>query len=121
MVMVLFCFMYLYRDDTNSHPGHLSPGSGGPLSFLLFVGVWGLWMIVRGLIYLIRALSGNEQYGKRVEDAMDKSFGSSYEAMTKRRGNASTRNVAVLLGWVFLFLAIAGAIFIGYLFLTRPR
>jgi len=79
-------------------------------------------MIVRGVIYLIRAISGNEQFGKSVADVMDKSFESHYEATMKRKVRpASTHNVAILLGWVFLFLAIAVAVFIGYIFLTRPK
>lgn len=118
-VLGLFCFILL---DSGTSPQSGTYWSGRGLGFLLFFGICGMWAIVRGVIYLIRALSGNERYAKRVEDVMDK-FESRNEAMiTKQVGSASTRhNVLVLLGWVFLFLAIAGAIFIGYLYLTRPR
>ena len=39
---------------------------------MFFAGAWGLWNIVRGIIYLIRAQSGDEHYAKCVEDVMDK-------------------------------------------------
>jgi hypothetical protein len=96
------------------------PGGRG-LGLFLFSGVWGLWMIVRGAIYLIRALSGNEQYAKTVVDTTDK-FESRQEAIMKQKvANGSTHNVLVLLVWVLLFITVIGAIVAGYLFWTRPR
>lgn len=118
MVMGLFCFMF-FEGGTSPQSGSYASRKG--LGFLLFIGVWGLWMIVRGVIYLIRALSGDEHYAKAAEDAIDK-FGSGYVATTKKRaGNASMFNVLVLLVWVFLFLTVVGAIVLGYLFWIRPR
>jgi nitrate reductase NapE component len=118
MVMGLFCFIF-FTGDTSSQSGSYSSRRG--LGFLLFGGVWGLWMIVRGVIYFIRALSGDEHYAKTVVDVMDK-FESRHEAMMKKKaGNASMFNVLVLLIWVFLFLAVVGAIAVGYLFWARPR
>ena len=118
MVVGLFCFMML-TNDADPHSG--SHASRRGLGFFLFTGIFGLWMIVRGVIYLIRALSGDENYAKNVENVVDK-FGSSHEAMMKKKvGNASMYNVLVLLCWVFLFLAVLGAIVIGYLFWKRPR
>jgi len=120
MVLGLLCFIFL-DNDTNSQSDSVSSGRG--LGLLLFFGFCALWAIVRGVIYLIRALSGDERYAKGVEDVMDKFESSRYEAMMKNTvGSASTRhNVLVLLCWVFLVLAVVGAVFIGYLFLTRPR
>lgn len=119
LVLGLFCFMYLDR-DTRSQPDPISVRRG--LGLLFLCGFCGLWAIVRGVIYFIRALSGNERYAKSVEDVMDKFESRHCETMMKKRiGNASTHNVLVLLCWVFLFLAIVGAIFVGYVFLTRPR
>ena len=40
--------------------------------------------------------------------------------MAKKMGNGSMHNVLVLFVWIFLFLAVVGAIGIGYSFLTRP-
>jgi hypothetical protein len=118
MVMGLFCFIYFTGDNSSQSGSYLS---GRGLGFMLFGGVWGLWMIIRGVIYLIRALSGNEHYAKTVVDTMDK-FESHHEAMMKKRtGNASMFNVLVLLVWVFLFLAVIGAVAVGYVFWTRPR
>lgn len=122
MVLGLFCFMYLDSGrDSISQPDPVS--SRRALSVLLLFGFCGLWAIVRGVIYLFRAWSGDERYAKSVEDVMDKFESNGCEAMMKNRvGSASTtHNVLVLLCWVFLFLAIIGAIVIGYLFLTRPR
>ncbi|HSY44258.1 MAG TPA: hypothetical protein VK811_10145 [Candidatus Acidoferrum sp.] len=117
-VMGLFCFMFLV-ESPSSQSGSYSSGRG--LGFLLFGGIWALWMIVRGIIYFIRALSGNEHYAKTVENVMDK-FERDHEAtMKKKVGNGSMRNVLVLLGWVFLFLFVVGAVAAGYLFWTRPR
>jgi NADH:ubiquinone oxidoreductase subunit 6 (subunit J) len=120
MILGLFCFMFLDK-DTNSRPDPVS--SGKALGVFLLCGFCGLWAIVRGVIYLIRALSGNERYAKDVEDVVDKFESRGYEAMMKKRmvSDSTRHNVLVLLGWVFLFLAIVGAIYIGYLFLTRPR
>ena len=70
---------------------------------VLLAGVFGLWNIVRGVIYLIRAQSGNEHFAKTVEDAMDKYETKQEEVMSKRMGSGSTHNVLVLLVWVFLF------------------
>ncbi|HEY4417706.1 MAG TPA: hypothetical protein VGO57_18585 [Verrucomicrobiae bacterium] len=39
----------------------------------------------------------------------------------KLEKSGSMHNVFVLLGWVFLFMAVAGAIVVGYLFWTKPR
>ena len=88
---------------------------------VLLAGVFGLWSIVRGVIYLIRAQSGDEHYAKGVEDAMAKYESKLDERMEQKAGNASMHNVLVLLVWVFLCLAVVGGIVVGYLFWTRPR
>lgn len=118
----VICFIFLDENsDLHSNPhsgGSYSRGRG--LGMFLFAGVFGLWNIVRGVIYLIRAQSRNEHYAKSVEDAMDKYERKQDEVMNRKMGNGSTHNVLVLLVWIFLFLAVAGAIGIGYLFWTRP-
>lgn len=114
----LFLFMY-FNEDASSRSHGYADRKG--LLFLLIIGVWGLWMIVRGIIYFIRAFSGNEHYAQGVEDVMDQ-VASRYEAMGKQKvRNGSMHNVLVLLCWVFLFLALVGATYIGYLYWTRPR
>jgi len=50
-------------------------------------------------------------------DKQEEKFG---QMMGKKVGNGSMFSVLVLLVWVFLFLAVVGAIVIGYLFWTRP-
>ena|SRR5215469_3449616 len=115
----LFGFM-VFNDDSGSRPHGYVARKG--MLFLLIIGFWGLCMIVRGIIYFVRAFSGNEQYAKNVEDVIDK-VESNYEAMANRRTRSgSMYNVFVLLCWVFLFLGIVGAIAIWYYcFWTRPR
>ena len=111
-------FIFLDEDDgLRSH----SNSSGRGLGIVLLCGVFGLWNVVRGAIYLVRAQSGDEQYAKGVEDALDKIESKQAEMMTRKVGNASTHNVLVLLVWVFLVLAVVGAIVVGYLIWTRPR
>jgi len=104
----VLCFIFLDEDaDLHSHSN--SGGSylrGKGLGMVFFAGAWGLWNIVRGIIYLIRAQSGNEHYAKSVEAAMDKYERKQDEVMSKKMGNGSMHNVLVLLVWVFLFLAV---------------
>ena len=98
---------------------HSSYSNGRGLGLLLLIPAYGLWNIVRGIIHLIRAQSSDERYGKGVEDAMDNFERKQEELMSKKMGNGSMHNVLVLLVWIFLFLAVVGAIGIGYLFWTR--
>jgi len=88
---------------------------------VLLAGVFGLWNIVRGVIYLIRAQSGDEHYAKGIEDATDKYERKQGERLGQKMVNGSWRNVFILLGWAFLFLAVIGAVAVGYLLWTRPR
>jgi len=90
------------------------------MGMLLLLPAYGLWNIARGIIYLIRSQSGNENYAKGVEGAMDKNERKLEERMGQKMANGSMHNVFVLLVCVFLFLAVVGAIGIGYLFWTRP-
>ena len=99
---------------------HNSYLSGRGLGFLLLIPAYGLWNIVRGIIHLIRAQSNDEHYAKIVEDAMDDFERKNENLMAKKMGNGSMHNVLVLFVWIFLFLAVVGAIGIGYSFLTRP-
>jgi hypothetical protein len=119
----VLCFIFL--DEAADSPSHSYSGSsylrGKGLGMVLLAGLFGLWNIVRGIIYLIRAQSGNEHYANRVEDVMDKYERKQDELMGQKVGNGSMHNVLVLLVWVFLFLAVIGAIGIGYLFWTRPN
>jgi len=111
------------NDDAGLHSQSNSSGSylcGRGLGMVFLAGAFGLWSIVRGVIYLIRAQSGNEHYAKGVVDLLDKQEEKIGQKMGKKVGNASMFNVLVLLVWVFLFLAVVGAIVIGYLFWTRP-
>lgn len=110
----VLCFV-LFGVDANSHSHSGIPG------LLLLVPVYGLWSIVRGIIYFIRAQSGDEGYAKAVEDVMDKYERKLDDRMRQRPGNASMQNVLILLVWVFLFLFIVGGIWMGYLIWTRPR
>jgi hypothetical protein len=117
----VLCFIFFGEDaDSHSHSGG-SYVRGRGLGFLLLVPAYGLWSIVRGVIYLVRSQSGDERYAKGVEDAMDKYERKLDERMGQRVGNASMHNVLVLLVWVFLCLAVVGGIVVGYLFWTRPR
>ena len=81
---------------------------------VLLAGVFGLWSIVRGVIYLIRAQSGDEQYAKGVEDAMDTYERKMDERMGQTMVGGSWRNVCKLLGWIFLFLAVIALVGILY-------
>jgi hypothetical protein len=123
--VVVLCFIFLGEDaDSHSHSDPSATGSylrGRGLGMLLFAGVFGLWCIVRGVIYLIRAQSGVEHYAKGVEDAMDRYERKQGERMGQTMVGGSWRNVFILLGWVFLCLAVVGGIVVGYLFWTRPR
>jgi hypothetical protein len=117
----VLCFIFL-DEDADLHSHSYSGGSymhGRGLGMVIFAGGWGLWNIVRGVIYLIRAQSRNEHYAKGVEDAMDKYERKQDEVMSKKMGNGSMHNVLVLLVWVFLFLAVVGTICLGYLFFTK--
>jgi hypothetical protein len=117
----VLCFIFLDEDaDSRSHSGG-SYLRGRGLGFLLLAGVFGLWSIVRGVINLIRAQSGDEHYAKGIEDAMDKYERKQGERMGQKMVNGSWRNVFILLGWIFLFLAAIGAVAVGYLLWTRPR
>jgi hypothetical protein len=119
----VLCFIFL-DEDADLHSHSYSGGSylhGRGLGMVLLAGVFGLWNIVRGVIYLVRAQSGDDHYAKSVEDAMDKYERKQEERMGHTMGNGSMRNVFILLGWTFLFLAVIGAIAVGYLFWTRPR
>jgi len=84
---------------------------------VFLAGMCGLWSIVRGVIYLIRAQSGDEHYAKGVEDMLDKQEEKIGQKMGKKMGNASMFNVLVLLVWVFLFLAVVAIVGLGYLWL----
>ena len=66
------CVFFIFLDEQAGSRPHYSYSSGKALGLLLFAGVWGLWNIVRGIIYLIRAQSGDEHYAKKVVDTMDK-------------------------------------------------
>lgn len=119
----VLCFILL-DEDADLHSHSYSGGSylrGRGLGMVLLAGVFGLWNIVRGVIYLVRAQSGNEHYAKGVEDAMGKYERKQEERMGQKMGNGSMRNVFILLRWTFLFLAVIGVIVVGYLFWTRPR
>jgi hypothetical protein len=117
----VLCFIFIDENaDSQSHSGG-SYLHGRGLGYLLLVPAYGLWNIVRGIIYLIRAQSGDERYAKGVEDTMDKYERKLDERMGQKVGNGSMHNVLVLLVWVFLFLAVVGIIAVSYLFWTRPR
>jgi len=107
-VVIIFgvgCIFSIFLDEgTGSQSGSYSARRG--LGLLLLGGVWGLWMIVRGVIYLIRAQSGDEHYAKGVEEAMDRLESKQAEMMRSKMGSGSWRNVFILLGWVFLFLVV---------------
>ena len=112
------CFIFL-DEDTGLHSYSYSSRRG--LGILLLSGVWGLMEYVQGVIYLIRAQSGDEHYSKGIEDMMDKLESKQEEILGKKIGKSgSMHNVLVLLVWTFLFLAVVGAICVGYLFWTRP-
>jgi hypothetical protein len=108
----VFCFIF-FGEDADSHSHSSAPYVRGR-GFLLLVPAYGLWSIVRGVIYLVRAQSGNEQYAKGVEDAMDKYERKLDERMGQKAGNASMHNVLVLLGWIFLFLVVIAVLGILY-------
>jgi hypothetical protein len=117
LIFVVGCFCFMMPSDDDLHSYSARKGLG----LILLCGVLGLWAIVRGVIYLIRAQSGDEHYAKSVEDVMDKLESRQVKNLLgKRRKDYSTRNVLVLLAWVFLFLAVVGAICVGYSFWTRP-
>lgn len=122
IIFAMGCFCFIFWDKIKMAGSQVHPYAGGKgFGLLLLAGPWGLWLIVRGVIYLIRAQSGNEQYAKSLEDVMDK-FGSKHKKMmNKKTGNASMHNVLILLFWVFLVLAVFAAIGIGYLIWTRPH
>jgi len=120
-IVILFgvgCICYVFLDASNGAQSH-SYSSGRGRGLLLLIPAYGLWNIVRGVIHLVRAQSSDEQYGKGVEDAMDKYENAQEELLSKKMGNGSMHNVLVLFVWIFLFLAVVGAIGIGYLFWTR--
>jgi hypothetical protein len=121
-IVIIFgvgCICFIFSDENGGLQPH-SYLSGRGLGILLIGGVWGLWLVARGVIYLIRARSGDEHYAKGVEDVIEILESKHEEMMRKKMGNGSMRNVFVLLGWIFLFLAMVGTIGIGYLFWTRP-
>jgi hypothetical protein len=114
----VFYFIYCLDDDAGLRSPSYSGGSylrGRGLGMLLLLPAYGLWNIVRGAIYLIRAQSGNEQYAKSVEDMLDKQEEKIGKKMGKKMGNGSMFNVLVLLVWVFLFLAVVAIVGFGYL------
>ena len=118
----VLCFMFL-DEDADLHSNSYSGGSyvrGRGMGVVLLVGVFGVWSIVRGVIYLVRAQSGDEHFAKGVDDAMDKYEKKQEARMGQKVGDGSMYNVLVLLLWCFLFLAVVGAIYVGYLFWTRP-
>ena len=127
-IVIIFgvgCIYFIFSDeDADLHSHSYSGGSysrGKGLGIVFFAGAWGLWNIVRGIIYLIRAQSGDEHYAKCVEDVMDKYERKQDELMGQKMGKSgSMHNVLVLWFWVFLFLAVVGAFGVGYLFWTRP-
>jgi amino acid permease len=105
-------------DDAGLNSHSYSGGSylrGRGMGMLLLLPVFGLWNIVRGVIYLIRAQSGDEHYATSVEYVMDDLEKRQEEKMGKKVGNGSMFNVLILLVWVFLFLVVVGAIGLGYL------
>ena len=117
----VFCFIFFDENaDSYSHSGG-SYLRGRGLGFLLLLPAYGLWNIVRGVIYLIRAQSGDAHYAKGVEDAMDKYERKQEERMGRKVANVSDYNVLVLLVWVFLFLAVVGAFGLGYLYFHRYK
>jgi hypothetical protein len=99
----VLCFIF-FDEDAGSRSHSYSGGRG--LGMVLLAGVFGLWNILRGVIYLIRAQSGDEHYAKGVEDAMDKCERMQGERMGQKMVGGSWRNVFILLGWVFLFLVV---------------
>jgi hypothetical protein len=123
LIFAVGVFWFIFSDDGAGLQSHSNSGGsylrGRGFGTVLLAGVFGLWNIVRGLIYLIRAQSGDEHYAKRVEDAMDKYERKQDALMEKKKGSYSMHNVLVLLVWVFLFLAVVGAVGVGYLFWTR--
>ena len=122
-IVILFavgCIGYMFFDEMSEAHSHSYSGRRG-LGLLLLIPAYGLWSIVRGVIYFIRAQSGDEHYAKGVEDAMDKYEGKLDQQMGRKVGDGSMHNVLVLLVWIFLCLAVVGGIAVGYLFWTRPR
>ena len=111
----VFYFIYCLDDDAGLHSQSYLRGRG--LGMVFLAGMCGLWSIVRGVIYLIRAQSGDEHYAKGVEDMLDKQEEKIGQKMGKKMGNASMFNVLVLLVWVFLFLAVVAIVGLGYLWL----
>jgi len=124
-IAILFgvgCICYMFFDTVSeAHSHSYSSRRGLRLGLLLLIPAYGLWSIVRGVIYFIRAQSGDEHYAKGVEDAVDKHEGKIDQQMGRKVGDGSMRNVLVLLVWIFLCLAVVGGIAVGYLFWTRPR
>ncbi|MGO9705697.1 MAG: hypothetical protein ACLPYZ_10800 [Limisphaerales bacterium] len=117
----VLCFIFFGEDADSHSPSGGSYVRGRGLAFLLLVPAYGLWSIVRGVICLIRAQSGDENYAKGIEDTMDKYERKMDERMGQTMVGGSWHNVFILLGWVFLCLAVVGGIVVGYLFWTRPR
>ena len=121
----VLCSIFSDEDvDLHFHSDSSATGSylrGRGFGMVLLAGVFGLWNIVRGVIYLIRAQSGDEHYAKGIEDATDKYERKQGERLGQKMVNGSWRNVFILLGWAFLFLAVIGAVAVGYLLWTRPR
>ncbi len=115
-IVILFgmgCLCFIFLDEgAGLQSGSYSTRKG--LGFLLLGGVLGLWMIVRGVIYLVRAQSGDEQYAKGVEEAMDRLESKQAEMMRSKIGNGSMHNVLVLLGWIFLVLVMIALLAILY-------
>jgi hypothetical protein len=120
-IVILFgvgCIGYIFWDaSAATHSYSYSSGRGRGL--LLLIPAYGLWNILRGVIHLVRAQSSGENYGKGVEEAMDKYERKQEEWLGQKAGNGSMHNVLLLLVWIFLFLAVVGAIGIGYLFWTK--
>ena len=121
-IVIIFgvgCICFIALDEDTGLPLRSYSGRRG-FGVLLLSGVWGLWNIVRGVIYLIRAQSGDEHYANKVEDIMDKFESKQDEMLGRKMGpSGSMHNVLVLLVWVFLIIAAVGAIGVGYLFWTR--
>jgi preprotein translocase subunit SecG len=118
ILFAVVCIGFIFLDasaETHSH----SHSSRRGLGILLLVPAYGLWSIVRGVICLVRAQSGDENYAKGVEDAMDKYEAKQEERFGQKVSDGSMRNVLVLLVWIFLFIAAVVAICIGYDFLSR--